>query len=454
MASRAERRWLERELPHLVRKGVVPAEVADRLRSHYAAASGRASAVPLFAVLGASLIGLGAVLLLAANWEALSRPLRAATCFAVLLTAQSLGGFALLRRPGSAAWREATALGLALAAAAATALVAQTYQVQGDLRGFLASWILLSAALPYLFDARGLAALLLLGAGGWLVLARLEGDAPYAFWGFLALLVPYLASLASLRGRASGRLRSAFLATVAAAVVAFGAVFGLRIAQLDVGVGLGSLVAAGLYALGATTRQGGAEAPFYATPVRATPVRGLASLASAGALLALSFQGAWSFVGAEWDAGGAPGALDHAGAALLAVAAGGLAGRGALRFLRDGDPPRGLLAAWPLVVGVGVLGIRLGGPAAAAAALAGIWTLALAVGTALAGMNEADLRRANAGLLLLGVLVLTRFSDWNLSFTLRGVVFIAFGVGFLLLNLRLRRTGRADAAGSVPERRT
>lgn len=450
MASRAQRRWLERELPHLVRAGVVPAEVAERLHSHYAAAPGRASAVPLFAVLGASLIGLGAILLLAANWEALSRPMRAATCFAVLLAAQSLAGFALLRRSGSAAWREATALGLALAAAAATALVAQTYQVQGDLRGFLATWILLSAALPYLFDARALAAFLLLGAGGWLGHARVEGDAPYAFWGFLALLAPYLASLASLRGQAGRRLRNAFLATVAAGVVAFGAVFGLRIAHPEVGVGLGSLVAAALYALGATARPGGAEPPFYATPVR-----GLASLASAGALLALCFVDAWGFVGAEWDGiGGAAGPVDHAGVAVLAVAAGGLAGRGALRFLGDGDWPRGLLAAWPLVVGVGVLGVRLGAPAAAAAALAGVWTLALAVGTALAGMAEADLRRANTGLLLLGVLVLTRFSDWNLSFTLRGVVFIAFGVGFLLLNLRLRGTGPAGPAGSATERRT
>ena len=66
-----EVRWLYRELPELVRREIVPAPVAARLRDHYG------EPAPLV------------------------RPsTRAALVFALLLGAQALGGFALLARRG------------------------------------------------------------------------------------------------------------------------------------------------------------------------------------------------------------------------------------------------------------------------------------------------------------------------------------------------------------------
>ncbi len=57
---------------------------------------------------GALLIGAGIILMLAHNWEDLSRPVRAALSFLPLLLAQGLAGWALVRRPESLAWREGT----------------------------------------------------------------------------------------------------------------------------------------------------------------------------------------------------------------------------------------------------------------------------------------------------------------------------------------------------------
>lgn len=110
MPSRAQRRWLESELPRLVEVGVVPRDVAGRILAHYAEAARLGGAVPLFAVLGAGLIGLGVILLVAANWEELSRAQRAALTFAMLIAAQASAAFSLLGRRSSAAWTESTAL--------------------------------------------------------------------------------------------------------------------------------------------------------------------------------------------------------------------------------------------------------------------------------------------------------------------------------------------------------
>ena len=77
--------WLHEELPALVREGVLPEETAEKLRQHYGPmikADGRRLMVVLFGILGAVLIGGGIILLLAHNWEELTRPLRAAISFA------------------------------------------------------------------------------------------------------------------------------------------------------------------------------------------------------------------------------------------------------------------------------------------------------------------------------------------------------------------------------------
>ncbi len=433
MASRVRRRWLEHELPSLVEAGVVPAEVAERIRAHYSE-SRRLSAAPLFAVLGSGLIGLGVVLLLAANWEELSRPLRAALSLALLLAAQATAGFAWLRHRVSAAWCEATALGLALAVAAATALVTQTYQVQGDLRDFLSTWLFLIVALPYLFDARAVAALYLVGASGWLGATLGADGSRLLFWVFIVLLAPYLVGVSR---RAEGALRGAFLSTVAMGAIAFGSVVGFRVARLDLLVWIASLVAAGVYALGVLLDRGRGSAIRYAT----LPSK-LAGLAISLAFIALTYNDTWDFVGEKLDGGGTATWIDHAGAAGVMLAFGALALSGARRLLRARDWPRVLLAGSPLVLGAGILAdIGPDRTSYAGAVLAGLWALAFCIGTVLGAMGDGDLRRGNAGLLLLAILIFTRFSDWNSSFTLRGLVFIGFGAGFLLLNLRWRLRG-------------
>ena len=101
--------WLESELP-LVAAGILTDDLAQRLHAHYAAQrveSRLPLAFVLLAALGSVLIGLGVILILAYNWEALSRPVRTAIAFLPLLACQAMAAFVLARRMQSPAWREA-----------------------------------------------------------------------------------------------------------------------------------------------------------------------------------------------------------------------------------------------------------------------------------------------------------------------------------------------------------
>ncbi len=437
MVSRAQRRWLEEELPALVQAGVLAPDAAERLRAHYAAEPGRSGAVPLFAVLGAGLIGLGVMLLLAANWEELGRGARTALCFLMLLAAQVAAGWALLRRASSTAWTEATGVGLSLAAAATIALVGQTWQTQGDLRSFLESWLLLTFPITYLLGSRGAAALYLVGAAGWLGYALDAKESTWGYWLILAGILPYLVSLV---GRAEAPLRNGFLASVATPVIAFGAMAGFHIESAVALVLLWSLVTAGIYATGAAGRSGGA---YYAAPSAS-----LAGLALAWAALMLGYVGAWEFVGDTWDREGEGSWADAVGAGLVAGAFGLLWLVGAVRLALAGDRARLALAAFPLMLAAGIAATLASEGRVLAAVGANLFALGVGLAIALAGMAESNLRRANAGLLFLGALVFMRFSDMNLDYTLRGLVFIGFGVAFLLLNLRLRRSARGLGRGA------
>lgn len=435
MPSWTGRRWLQNELPELVESGVVPPEVAARMREHYGAAEARPP-VPLFAVLGATLIGLGIILLLAVNWEELSRPLRAGLCFALLLAAQGLAGWGLWRRSTSSAWCEAGALAVALASAAAIALIGQTYHVPGNLRSFLTSWLWLVVALPYLFESRAAGAVYLAGATGWLLASLSAQEPTRLYWLYAAAAAPFVWQL---RAPAASRVRGGFLGWVAVPCFATGALLGFRVAEGNGLALLAGCIAAGTYALSLLRSD---EELVYAMPARV-----LGALAVVGGLFALGYEDAWGFVGERsGDLARHATALDAVGATALALGLAGLALVGALRTWPGGGWPRALLALLPVTLAAGIAGAHFGETRVVGVALANLHLLALGVGLTTLGMNESNVRLANGGLVLLAVQILARFADWNLGLTLRGLTFIALGTGFLLLNLRLRRAARRSPA--------
>src|SRR3954467_8779581 len=139
-ADRSGIRWLLSELPDLVANGVLNQETADALRQHYSlqpSGEPRRIGFILSAILGSVLVGAGVILLVAHNWDFLSRPVRCGIAFTPLVLSQALAIFVLLRRGQSTAWRETAAILNVAAIGTAMALVSRTYQIQGDFARFI-----------------------------------------------------------------------------------------------------------------------------------------------------------------------------------------------------------------------------------------------------------------------------------------------------------------------------
>ena len=94
------------------------------------------------------------------------------------------------------------------------------------------------------------------------------------------------------------------------------------------------------------------------------------------------------------------------------------------------------------------MAVRVNGPKAEGKTLVinlvlfNLYSAALGIYTVVQGAREARLATVNFGMLILGALITSRFFDTDLSFVARGLLFILFGIGFLLLNYMIARTRR------------
>ena len=186
------------ELDLLVDKQVITAETASRIRGYYEVQESSSSAriVVVFSILGALLVGLGIILVVAHNWDALPKLVRLGIAFLPLLLTHSVGGYLFVRNIESTAWREATSALIIFAVATAISLVSQIYNIHGDLANFLLVWMALSAPVMYVFRSSVGSLLFIVGttwygsqsgyfhwnSGSLLYFVLLAADMPYYVW--------------------------------------------------------------------------------------------------------------------------------------------------------------------------------------------------------------------------------------------------------------------------------
>ncbi|TJY63040.1 DUF2157 domain-containing protein [Sinimarinibacterium sp. CAU 1509] len=427
MASKTD--WLIGELPALERAGVIDAQTAQRLRAHYSAvASASGWARWLFPVLGALLIGLGIVLLVAHNWDQLSRPLRLLFAFAPMTLGQ-LACIAVLRRPAvSSGTRDAAALLTALGFAAALALVGQIFHFPGDLDAYLLSCALAALPLVYLMRSAAVAVLYAAALLGWSAAVASLQRHPLAVVGGYALLLPFLLLMpAAWRGPWRGGLMLSALVPMffAAVMLSFPSVprlgvlwataFGVVLVWLQrresatagtgAGSGFGIAVPAWGYAgVAIASLIGTVPEIWHGWFWDLGPVDAVEAWIVVAAMLAAVFAAAW------W-------ALRHRDILLLTMC----------------------VPAWVMAV-VALMDTR---DIAVGLALGfNVLTLAIGLLTVRDGVAARRLDRVNAGMLLLLALVALRFFDNDWSFTVRGVAFVMVGSGFLLAHAWLRRRVR------------
>lgn len=430
-------RWLYQELPTLVSSGIVPAEVADRIRKHYgepdAQGSGRHWLITLFAIIGAALIGGGIILLLAHNWEELSRPMRAAISLAPLLITQTLAAWVLLERNESTAWREGVGTSLTLAIGSSIALIAQTYNLGGTFPDFMFAWTLLALPVAYLLRATLPALLYLVGVTIWSGSVMDEGSKSLWFWPLVGLAVPYLWMTARENRYHSRPLLVCWVLSITGAI---GAGFGAHrlLDEFSWWIALYGGLFAVWWLVG--SRWYGEATSIWQRPFQIVGGLGLWVMS-----LVLTFSDPWKDISHHvwWSD------LHHTPAEWMAVLAWPVAAIALwVAAWRRRETSELLLGAMPVFAVLGQA-LAVHDMEVTAAVLFNVYVLVVAVTLIASGVKAQRLGIINAGMLLLSALILCRFFDADLGFVARGVAFILIGTGFLVTNLvLLRRKGAAQ----------
>jgi uncharacterized membrane protein len=436
-------RWLRSQLPELVARGVITSENARTIERYYEHDQPRTNfAFVILTVLGSALVAAGIILLIAHNWDELSRATRTGIAFLPLLIAQALVVFALMRRNESRPWREAAAIFDVAAVATAISLISQTYQLQGTFADFMRTWLLLSIPIVYLLRTTLGAIAYVIGSVLWLFarwgIFSAAGN-PMLFWILLIVVIPYVA----IRFR---RTRDSRETTTLVIILALAALFGVGATADFADANVGAIAYAG------------AATVVYLCGIKLfpQPARRLHLLAVLGGIaigvvtIVLSFESNWHMT---YHVSPVP----RTSAANLAmvvellfpIAAVCLASFDLLRRRAEFSFSGALLPvvtaiAWAITYLCESPNDRWHSTRCsfAAATVMNCYALLLGIDILARGIRTNSIPRANFGLLLIATLAICRFFDSDLSFVARGVGFIIVGVGFLVANLLLfkRRT--------------
>ena len=431
-------RWLREQLPELVATGVISSENADAIERHYGPVESRANfGIVILASVGAALVGAGIILLVAHNWDDLSRAARTVIAFIPLLIAQALVVFTLMRRSESRPWREAVAIFNVAAVATAISLISQTYQIQGSFPDFMRVWLLLSIPIVYLLRTTLGACVYLIGTIVWLFAREIgvfvRSPDPMFFWILFLLLIPYFL-LRFFEDR--GSRETAALAIVMTITLAFGLGFTSGFARTDLGGVAFAGLSTAIYLCGIKF--------FPRNDDRLHVVALLGGIGIGITAIALSFESSWHMTREFfWGTRSFDGNIAVALEFLFPILAVALA---AFDLIRRRVEFSLAATAFPVVTAV-ALGIANLCPASqadalhktrcsfAAAALMNCYALWLGIDILARGIRSNSIARANFGLILIAALAISRFFDSELSFMTRGLGFIVVGAGFLVANI-------------------
>lgn len=419
MNDRKRIEWLLGELPGLKEKAVISQESADALQQHYQSilppkTNFQQLVTIFFGILSAALTGAGIILILAHNWDEIPRQIRAGMALIPLCVAAGLG-FYTLKKDKSAASRESIAIFTALASAAAIALISQTYQMGGTLKDFLFTWMLLFFLLIYIFNSAATFVIYAFALTVW-NLNRLDRwpHFPENDFYFLAMFIVLpLAWLIIHLAKEPYSRKSALLCWIITIFVMLNAIpLFTECNEFQCKLGWALLFSV-LFLAGMARRAGGAG--FMSNPLLPAGAIGVTVYASIA-----TFSGFWEHA--------VYGRASSENPAECWVIIGILALAWIILLIRRKavESIPGLLPAMFLVCCINPY---------AGAVVFNLFMLAAGIIFMVAGFKKHSLSIANAGMLVMSLLLILRFADSDMGILLCGCIFIGLGPAFLIVNI-------------------
>jgi len=406
-----------KDLPELIEAGIISEETAAQIRHYYFQKNPQPQNRLLiaFGILGALLVGLGIILIIAHNWDELSRWFKTVLAFVPLVAGQLACAYTLQKKPDSIAWREASSAFLFMSVGACISLISQIYNLGGSLASFLLAWMLLCSPLIYVMRSSIASLCFIIGityyaseTGYW---ARYDGGNPHLYWVLLLIPLPHYFQLFK------HHVSSNFIA------------FHHRIILYSILIALGT-VAKNSEAFMAIAYMSLFGLFYLIGSVFIAEVNNeykkIGGFGTVAMLVVFSFKWFWEELNEQNLILNSPEFFVAVLISILALA---------LFFYKQKQKPNApfdpleLVFVWFILIFVAGMGSYV-----LATVLTNLSALAIGIYTVVRGSKQNHLGILNYGLLIITALIICRFFDTDMSFVARGFLFVLVGVGFFAAN--------------------
>jgi uncharacterized membrane protein len=421
-----------KDINELVDVGILTEETADKIQDYY---KKKRNSTPnglfiVFGIIGAVLVGLGVIMIIAHNWDELSRASKTIFAFVPMLIGQGLCGYALLKKQDSITWRESSATFLFFAIGACIALISQIYNMPGNLSSFLLVWMLLCLPIIYLMKSSAVSMLYLIGITNYATeigYGRRGGES-YLYWLMLLLALPHYYLLYKENPKSNFMVLHNWLIPISI-IIALG----------TIAKDLSELILIPYFSLFGLFYLIGEHSFFDKQKIRSNSYKILGSLGTMILLLILSFDFFWeSLKSTEFDFNDVVVSPEFIGATIITLLAIGF-----LYLSMKNKPLKDVSPLTPVFILFIVIFI-IGMYSSISILLINIIVFVLGVWTIREGERRDNFGVLNYGLLIITSLVVCRFLDIDLSFVFRGLLFVFVGVGFFLTNYWMLKKRRSN----------
>lgn len=412
-----------RDLPELIKADLITPETADKIRDYYNKKNSGSSnrLLLVFGVLGAILVGLGIILIIAHNWDEFSRGIKTGLAFLPLIIGQLLCGYALLKKQDQRAWKESASTFLFFSLGACLSLVSQIYNIPGNLSSFLLTWALLGFPLIYIMRS-SIVSLLYMATITYYACETSYWSYPtstsYPYWLLLLGALPHYYLLYRQKPESNFTIFHNWIIPLSV-IITLGTLSG----------SMGELMFVAYFSLFGLLYLIGNLDLFAQQKLSNNGYRILGSAGMIVLLLTLSFDWFWEELRrSDFPFNELIESPEFFAAAGLSILAGG-----SFYFQQKDKPLSDIKPLAPMFI-LFIITFIIGLSSPLAVVLINFFVFAIGILTIRSGAKQNHLGILNYGLLIITALVVSRFFDTDLSFVIRGILFVLVGTGFFAAN--------------------
>lgn len=414
---------LLKDLSELESAHVISSETSRQITDYYRNKQLRSPnrQLLILGILGALLIGIGAMFIIANQWDDLPKKVQTTMAFLLLIIPQSLGAFVIIRKEDKIVWKEIAALLLFFAVGSSISLISQIYQISGETSSYLLTWMMLSFLLIYIFDSSAVSIACLIGimSYGLTISVDSPGESgELLYWLFLAIPIPHYLLLTR---KAPNNILLILHHWVIPSILTV-TLFTL----LNSAKPLTSMAYISMFALFYLI---GYHPYFRQKPIIHNGYKAFGLAGTVVTLLVMSFQPAWKSVYLNHYSVGQ--LISNRGfiASLLLF----LLASFALYLLKK-DRTLKYMKLPEFTFLVFLLIFILGNFSGMAYILVNLLVLALAILMIKEGSKQLNMSILNSGLIVIALLAVCRSFDADIEFAVKGSIFVVVGIGFFVAN--------------------